>query len=98
MHHPHPLDKKLNREIMNRLAVKMLPARQRDVSQANQGKPWPVSHGAISDRYTDRAVPEFRPDALESFKELIATGGVELLAETYHHSLAFLYSEAESQR
>jgi alpha-amylase len=41
---------------------------------------------------------EFRPDVLESFQELVATGGVELLAETYHHSLSFLYSEAEFQR
>ena len=41
---------------------------------------------------------KFRPDVLESFQELVATGGVELLAETYYHSLAFLYSEEEFQR
>jgi alpha-amylase len=33
---------------------------------------------------------EMAPDTLESFEELIATGGVELLGETYHHSLAAL--------
>ncbi len=35
------------------------------------------------------------PEALQSFKDLIATGRVEVVAETYHHSLAFFYSRAE---
>jgi alpha-amylase len=35
------------------------------------------------------------PEALDSFKELIATGKVEIVAETYHHSLAFFYSREE---
>jgi alpha-amylase len=35
------------------------------------------------------------PAALQSFKDLCATGRVELLAETYHHSLAFFYSREE---
>jgi len=35
------------------------------------------------------------PDALESFKRLTETGHVEILAETYHHSLAFFYSRKE---
>jgi alpha-amylase len=37
----------------------------------------------------------WRPDVLQSFKELIATGKVEIVAETYHHSLAFFYSRSE---
>lgn len=39
-----------------------------------------------------------RPDVLESFQELVAAGGVELLAETYHHSLAFIHSNKEFDR
>ena len=35
------------------------------------------------------------PEALDSFKKLCATGRVEIVAETYHHSLAFFYSRAE---
>jgi alpha-amylase len=35
------------------------------------------------------------PDVLESFKELTRTGRVEIVAETYHHSLAFFYSRSE---
>lgn len=39
-----------------------------------------------------------RPDVLESFRELVASGGVELLAETYYHSLAFVHSNKEFER
>ena len=39
-----------------------------------------------------------RPDVLESFQDLVAGGGVELLAETYYHSLAFVHSNKEFER
>jgi alpha-amylase len=35
------------------------------------------------------------PEALQSFKDLCETGRVEILAETFHHSLAFFYSRPE---
>jgi alpha-amylase len=38
------------------------------------------------------------PEALQSFKDLVATGRVELLAETYYHSLAFFYSRFEFEK
>jgi alpha-amylase len=38
---------------------------------------------------------EYAPDVLASFKKLIATGNVELLSETYYHSLSFLYNKEE---
>lgn len=41
---------------------------------------------------------KYRPDVIESFKELIDTGCVEILAETYFHSLSFLYSKKEFER
>lgn len=41
---------------------------------------------------------EYAPDVLESFKKLVATGRVEILADTYHHSLAFFYSVPEFER
>jgi|AntRauTorckE6833_2_1112554.scaffolds.fasta_scaffold00900_12 alpha-amylase len=40
----------------------------------------------------------YAPDVLESFQELVATGRVEILADTYHHSLAFFYSVPEFKR
>ena len=38
------------------------------------------------------------PDVLESFKALVKTGQVEIVAETYHHTLAFFYSRSEFER
>lgn len=40
----------------------------------------------------------FRPDVIDSFKSLLATGCVELMAETYYNSLSWLYSKKEFQR
>jgi len=40
----------------------------------------------------------YAPDVLESFQKLVATGRVEILADTYHHSLAFFYSVPEFER
>jgi alpha-amylase len=37
----------------------------------------------------------WHPAALKSFQELNETGRVEIVGETYHHSLAFFYSQAE---
>jgi alpha-amylase len=98
VHQPHRLDEKLNREILNRVADKCyLPANEMFRQRIEQ------SHGlfrmALS--LTGTVIEQFRkfrPDVMESFQQLAATGGVELLAETYHHSLSFLYSEAEFQR
>ncbi len=38
---------------------------------------------------------KYSSTALKSFQDLVATGRVEIVAETYHHSLAFFYSQAE---
>jgi alpha-amylase len=35
------------------------------------------------------------PDVIDSFKRLVDTGRVEIVAETYYHSLAFFYSRSE---
>lgn len=38
---------------------------------------------------------KYSPEALKSFQKLVDTGRVELISETYYHSLAFLYSKEE---
>jgi alpha-amylase len=38
---------------------------------------------------------KWAPDVVDSFRALVDTGQVEILAETYYHSLAFLYSRDE---
>ncbi len=40
----------------------------------------------------------YAPEVLESFRELIATGQVEVLAETYAHSLSSLRKDGEFER
>jgi len=40
----------------------------------------------------------WRPDVLQSFKDLAATGCVEFIAETYYHSLAYVFSEEEFKK
>lgn len=106
VHQPHRLlagspgkrDVRLNREILNRVADKCyLPANEmfRKRIEESQGRfrmAFSIT-GTVIEQFR-----EFRPDVLGSFQKLVATGGVELLAETYHHSLSFLYSEAEFQR
>ena len=38
------------------------------------------------------------PELLDSFRELVKTGRVEVVGETYYHSLAFFYNRAEFDR
>lgn len=38
------------------------------------------------------------PDVLDDFRDLVSTGRVEIVAETYYHSLAFFYSRDEFER
>ena len=40
----------------------------------------------------------YAPEVLESFQELVKSGRVEILADTYYHSLAFFYSLPEFER
>lgn len=49
---------------------------------------------SISGTFIDQA-EAWAPDVIESFKRLVATGRVEIVAETYYHSLAFFYSRSE---
>ncbi len=37
----------------------------------------------------------YMPEVLQAFQALVATGRVEILADTYYHSLAFFYSRSE---
>lgn len=41
---------------------------------------------------------KWAPDVLASFKQLVDTGRVEIVGETYYHSLAFFFSRTEFER
>lgn len=40
----------------------------------------------------------YRPDVMKSFRQLVRTGDVEILAETYYNSLSWLHSKPEFER
>lgn len=52
---------------------------------------------SISGTFIEQA-QAWAPDVIESFQKLVRTGRVEILAETYHHSLSFFYSRNEFER
>lgn len=52
---------------------------------------------SISGVFIEQA-ERYMPEVLESFKRIVATGQVELVAETFYHSLAFFYSREEFER
>lgn len=88
-------DHKKNREIIEKVADKCyLPMNHLllDLIKVNHGK-FKVSFslsGSIIDQFR-----RYKPEVLESFQELARTGCVEFLAETYNHSLSYLYSKDE---
>lgn len=88
-------DDATNRRILRRVADKCyLPANRTLADLVHQtGGEFKVAL-SISGTLLDQ-MAEWAPDALESFQELVATGGVELLGETHFHSLASLAHEEE---
>ncbi len=86
-----------NRFIIDKVAEKSyLPTNKKLLEMLNTYPEFKVSM-SISGVFLEQ-IETWRPDVLDSFKELVATGRVELVAETYHHSLAFFYSRDEFER
>ncbi|MGK2896251.1 MAG: glycoside hydrolase family 57 protein [Candidatus Saccharimonadales bacterium] len=52
---------------------------------------------SITGTFIDQSL-RWTPDVIESFQQLVKTGRVEIVAETYQHSLAFFYSRDEFER
>lgn len=84
-----------NQQIMDKVASKCyLPTNRMLLELIDQCK----DKFRISFSITGTALEQFeqfRPDVLDSFKELVDTGCVEMLSETYYHSLAWLKSKKE---
>ncbi len=88
-------DEAKNRDILRKVAAKCyLPANRLllDLLRRHEGR-FRVSF-SISGVALDQ-FERYHPETLESFRQLAETGHVEFLNETYHHSLAFLYSRRE---
>ena len=91
-------DDGLNSSILNKVAEKCyLPANRmfKKLIEESEGRFRMAM--SISGTVIEQ-LEQYRPDVLESFQELVATGGVEILAETYYHSLAFVHSNREFER
>jgi alpha-amylase len=88
-------DEQKNAEICRKVAGKCyLPANQclLDLIRQHDGR-FRVAFsltGVVLDQFET-----YSPEVIESFQRLGETGCVEFLAETYHHSLSFLYSREE---
>lgn len=52
---------------------------------------------SITGTFIEQAL-DWAPDVIESFQRIVSTGRVEIVAETYYHSLAFFFSSGEFNR
>lgn len=94
----HPstyFDHKLNQQIFEKVAKKCyLPTNKLLLNLINQynGK-FRISYSITGTfiEYCERWIPEI----LDSFKDLFKTGAVDLIEETYYHSLSSLYDELD---
>ncbi len=87
-------DQESNHRILQKVAEKSyLPTNARLLQLLNDNPQFKLSL-SITGTVIEQ-LELWSPEALQSFKDLCATGRVEIVAETYHHSLAFFYSRAE---
>ena len=91
-HSPSPrLD---NVQILKKVALKCyLPANQVLLDLLREHPDFKVSFSLSGDLLDQ--LEEFLPEVIDSFRALVKTGRVELLNETYYHSLSVLYSTTE---
>ncbi|MET0341456.1 MAG: glycoside hydrolase family 57 protein [Polyangiales bacterium] len=88
-------DDKLNRDVMQKVARKCyLPANalMLELIERLEGR-FRVAY-AITGCALEQ-MQRYAPEVIESFQRLVQTGCVELLGETYHHSLASVYDLSE---
>jgi alpha-amylase len=92
---PHYFDDFKNAEIIRKVAHKCyLPANRLMLKLIREFE----GRFRIAYSISGVAMEQFEksvPEVVDTFRELNSTGCVEFLAETYHHSLAFLYSREE---
>ncbi|HKR81843.1 MAG TPA: glycoside hydrolase family 57 protein [Candidatus Saccharimonadales bacterium] len=87
-------DRTNNERIIHKVAEKSyLPANRHLLQLLNEHPEFKLSL-SITGTVIEQ-LERWAPHVLESFKELTRTGRVEIVAETYHHSLAFFYSRSE---
>lgn len=94
----HYFDDKKNREVLDKVSERCyLPTNKLmlELIEKHEGK------FRISYSISGVALEQFatwRPDVLQTFIELANTGCVDFIAETYYHSLAYIFSKEEFER
>lgn len=83
-----------NERILHKVAAKSYLPTNRKLLQLLQDNPAFKLSISITGTILEQ-LERWSPEALQSFKDLMATGRVEIVGETYHHSLAFFYSRSE---
>jgi alpha-amylase len=87
-------DKTSNHRIVNKVAEKSyIPTNRKLLELLEQHPEFKLSlsiTGTVLEQLSSWA-----PAVLESFQDLVKTGRVEIVGETFHHSLAFFYSQTE---
>ncbi len=88
------IDTEKNKEIFNKVADKCyVPATKTLLALIKEYPEFKVSF-SMTGSFLEQA-ESFRPDVISLFKEIVDTGNVELLDETYYHSLSFLINKDE---
>ena len=83
-----------NERIVKKVAEKSyLPTNARLLQMLHENPQFKLSL-SITGTVIDQ-LEKWAPEALESFRKLTESGRVEIVGETYHHSLAFFYSRSE---
>jgi len=83
-----------NKFIVDKVSNKCyLPANRLMLELLNKHQEFKISF-SLSGVFIEQ-LENFAPKVLQSFKDLVGTGRVEILSETYYHSLSFLYSKEE---
>jgi alpha-amylase len=93
--HSNYFDEQKNKEIMLKVAKKCyLPTNKLllDLIKQHKGK-FKISF-SITGTILEQ-MQKYSPEVLESFQELVKTGHVDIVGETYHHSLAYIFSKDE---
>lgn len=87
-------DRTSNESIVHKVAAKSyIPTNRKLLELLNRHPEFRLSMsitGTVLEQFEAWA-----PAVLKSFQDLVRTGRVEIVAETYHHSLAFFYSLSE---
>jgi len=94
---PDPLSDRNNKKVFDKVAEKSYRPMNALLEKLLHDQPEFKVSLSITGTFLEQA-ELWAPDVIESFQRLVKTGRVEIVSETYYHSLAFFYSRTEFER